>query len=206
MGGIARPEQGAYAPAMLDPILRRLCERPLARTGAALATRVSANTSTVAGFAAGIIAPVLVVADLPLVALVFLVLGRVADIVDGAIARASRSTALGSFLDTSLDLIAWAALPVAFAIRDPLSGLAAAFFLFGFVAMTALELSLQFLLRERAPTAPLIGHTELLVVFAIACVYPLSFPLLCYIGGAVCFIAAGVRLANAVANLDSPEP
>ena len=191
---------------MLDPILRQLSDGPLARAGAALALRVSATTVTVVGFAAGIVAAALIVADLALVALPFLLLSRAADIMDGPIARASRTTALGAFLDLSLDLILYAALPVAFAIRDPASGLAAAFLLFGFVSMMALELSLRFSSRDpAAPMAPLIGHTELLVVFAIACAYPPAFPLLCYIGGAACFVAAGFRLASAVTNLSGPS-
>jgi phosphatidylglycerophosphate synthase len=202
---------------MLDPILRQLCERPLARAGAALALRVSANTVTVAGFAAGIVAAALIVADLAPVALGFIVLNRAADVLDGAVARASRVTALGAFLDMSLDLIVYAALPVAFAIANPPSGLAAAFFLFGFVSMMTLELALWFWLRrgyESATTsdfsftvpAPLIGHAEMSMLLAVACAYPPWFPLLAYVFGAACFIAAGIRLANAVALLNDAKP
>jgi phosphatidylglycerophosphate synthase len=190
---------------MLDPMLRQLFDRPLARAGAVLGARVSANALTVSGFAAGIVASGLIVAGFAPVALAFLLLSRVADILDGAVARVKGPTALGAFLDMSLDLIVCAALPVAFAIQNPESGLAAAFFLFGFVSMMTLELCLRSLSRLPG-TAPLIGHTEIFFVFAIACAYPPAFPLLCYVFGAACFIAAGVRLANAVSLLNGAKP
>jgi hypothetical protein len=45
----------------------------------------------------------------------------------------------------------------------------------------------------------------LFIVFGIACAYPPAFPLLCYVVGAACFIAAGVRLAGAITDLSGAK-
>lgn len=202
-GDIARAGKGAYANPMLDALLRRLLERPLERAGRALAPRVSANALTVGGFVAGLVAAGLIAADLAPIAIVFLLLNRVADVLDGAVARVRGPTALGGFLDAALDLIVYAALPFAFAVRRPESGLAAAFLLFGFVTMMTLELAFRYWARRSTthPATPLFGHGETFVVFAIACALPWAFPVLAYLYGVACFIAGGVRVANAVNHL-----
>jgi phosphatidylglycerophosphate synthase len=200
--------EGGLFDAMLDQPLARLSERSCLRLGAALAPRVSANRITIAGFVCGIVAAASIVADLVAVALAFLVLNRIADVLDGAVARAGGPTALGAFLDASLDLVVYAALPVAVAIRAPESALAAAFLLSGFASTTALELCFRRVRADAEGTspAPLLGHSEIFSVFAIACIHPPAFSLLCYIYGAVCFAAAGVRVAGAVAHFRGAKP
>ena len=186
---------------MLDRHIIRACEGSLARAARAVPARVSANALTWMGFAAGIAAAALIVAGLAPVAIVFLVLARVADGLDGAVARLRAPTVLGAVIDASLDLIAYAALAVAFAIAIPESALAAAFLLFGFVSMMTLELTLRAVMdRDAVLSPPLIGHTETFVVFVVACAYAPAFPLLAYVYGAACFIAAGVRIAGVVAT------
>jgi phosphatidylglycerophosphate synthase len=192
---------------MLDRHVVRVCEGPLARAAHAVPPRVSANMLTAAGFGAGIAAAGLIAAGLAPWALVFLSHARVADGLDGAVARLRGPTVPGAVLDTALDPIAYAALAVAFAIAMPESALAAAFLLFGFVSMMTLELSARAVVaRDAVLSPPLIGHTETFVVFAVACAHAPAFPALAYVFGAACFIAAGVRVAGVAAQMGRAKP
>ena len=87
----------------------RLGIAPLARRLSALG--VSANAATLAGGALTVLGAALLVAAMPLGALVVLVLGTLADTLDGEIARASGGgTPFGAFLDSTVDRVADAAL------------------------------------------------------------------------------------------------
>ncbi|MDE3111930.1 MAG: CDP-alcohol phosphatidyltransferase family protein [Chloroflexota bacterium] len=84
----------------LAPLARRL-----------RAAGVTANAVTGLGVALSLVGAALVAADRPLAALVVLVVGSVADTLDGAIARVSGGgTRLGAFLDSTADRVADAAL------------------------------------------------------------------------------------------------
>ena len=79
--------------------------RALARTG------VSANVVTIAGGALTIIGAALLAAGMPLASLLVLVIGTIADTLDGQIAKASGGgTRLGAFLDSTIDRVADGAL------------------------------------------------------------------------------------------------
>lgn len=191
---------------MLDGTVARLSAGLMARAGRTMPARVTANHVTVVGFIAGIAAAALIAVDLAPVGLAFLVFARIADGLDGAVARLRGPTALGAFLDTALDLIAYAALPVAFAIRDPSNALAAGFVLFCFASMMMVELGFRFVVRNGTTLPPpFLGHTETFIAFALACAYPPAFALVAYIYGAACFVAMGVRVAGAVTHLGAKQ-
>ena len=64
-----------------------------------------------------------------------LLLNRALDGLDGALARLSRVTDRGAFLDIGLDFVFYAAIPLAFAVSDPAANaLAAAVLLAAFSA------------------------------------------------------------------------
>jgi len=87
---------------MLDKHLVPHLRAPLARVAGRLHQRgISADTVSVAGFVCGLLAVLLVA----LGALVLLLLGRLADGLDGEIARINGSTDAGAFLDIVLDFI-----------------------------------------------------------------------------------------------------
>jgi phosphatidylinositol phosphate synthase len=82
---------------------------PLAR---ALAGRgISANAVTIAGGVLSVIGAGLLAAGMPLAALLVLLIGTIADTLDGQIAKASGGgTRLGAFLDSTVDRVADGAL------------------------------------------------------------------------------------------------
>jgi CDP-diacylglycerol--glycerol-3-phosphate 3-phosphatidyltransferase len=82
---------------------------PLAR--ALAGAGISANAVTVAGGVLSVIGAGLLAAGMPLAALLVLLIGTVADTLDGQIAKASGGgTRLGAFLDSTVDRVADGAL------------------------------------------------------------------------------------------------
>ena len=82
---------------------------PLARALAGMG--ISANAVTIAGGALSVIGAGLLAAGMPLAALVVLLVGTIADTLDGQIAKASGGgTRLGAFLDSTVDRVADGAL------------------------------------------------------------------------------------------------
>jgi CDP-diacylglycerol--glycerol-3-phosphate 3-phosphatidyltransferase len=72
---------------------------------------ISANVVTIAGGALTIIGAALLAAGMPLASLLVLVIGTIADTLDGQIAKASGGgTRLGAFLDSTIDRVADGAL------------------------------------------------------------------------------------------------
>src|SRR5947209_691014 len=102
---------------MLDPLLRRLIDPPLDRAGAWLAEGgVTANQMTLMGLAIGLLAVPLLAFGHYNWALIVILLNRLFDGLDGAIARHSRSTAFGGYLDIVCDMAFYAAVPLGFAL------------------------------------------------------------------------------------------
>lgn len=100
------------ATALMKPAIDALARR-LAAAG------IGADTVTWAGFAIGIAAAVAIAIGAPLVGLALIAASRLADGLDGAVARLSRPTDRGAFLDIVLDFVFYAAVPLAFAVAEP---------------------------------------------------------------------------------------
>jgi phosphatidylinositol phosphate synthase len=82
---------------------------PLARALAGMG--ISANAVTIAGGVLSVIGAGLLAAGMPLAALLVLLIGTIADTLDGQIAKASGGgTRLGAFLDSTVDRVADGAL------------------------------------------------------------------------------------------------
>ena len=106
---------------MLDSHLRKVIDPILNRWGRALAAHGwSPDGVTMLGLGLGLVAAVMLAVGLPgLLALVPLLAGRVADGLDGAVARASQKSDFGGYLDIVADFTFYAAVPLAMVLRDP---------------------------------------------------------------------------------------
>ncbi|MBI3676850.1 MAG: CDP-alcohol phosphatidyltransferase family protein [Proteobacteria bacterium] len=196
---------------MFEASLRRLIDPPLNQAAAQLARLgVRADWLTFAGLAAAIAAMLLISREYYWIALVFIVLNRLCDGLDGAVARLTHPTALGGYLDSVFDFVFYSAIPFGFALADPSRALAAAFLIFGFIATGATFLShAMFVARSGAaqkagPVSGMSGVTEgaaVFVAFALACLFPDWFSVIAYLFGIFCFVVAGMRIAAAVAGL-----
>ena len=107
---------------MLDAPLRRLLGPALERGGALLArSPLTADQMTLAGVILALLAALAIVAQAYLWGLALLLLSRLADGLDGPIARAkgNAGSAWGGYLDSVADYVFYAAIPLAFALARP---------------------------------------------------------------------------------------
>src|SRR5438270_10427784 len=123
---------------MLDPLLRRLIDPPLARAGAWLAERgLTANQATVGGLALGLTAVPLLAVGFYNTALIVVLLNRLLDGIDGMIARQADVTPFGGYLDIVCDIVFYAAVPLGFALAVPGNAVWAALLLASFMCTGA---------------------------------------------------------------------
>lgn len=193
---------------MLDGLMRRLIDPPLNRAGRMLAARgIGADAVTLAGLGAGLLAAGLLAAGAPgWGAILPLVAGRLADGLDGAIARATRKTDFGGFLDIACDFLFYAAIPLAFVLRDPANGAAGAFLLASFYVNGATFLGFAVLAAKRGMdsnargekslyfTAGLLEGSETIAFFLFICLFPGFFMPAAWVFGGLCFVTAASRV------------
>lgn len=196
---------------MFDSQLRPLIDPVLNRQGQFLAARgVSANAVTLVGLGLGLGAALLVALGAPHWALVPLLLGRLADGLDGAIARARGTTDFGGYLDITCDFIFYGALPLGFVLSDPTAnGLAGAFLLFSFYINGATFLGFAILAEKRAMhsdargvkslyfTGGLLEGAETIAFFVVLCLWPAYFVPLSLGFGGLCLVTALSRVVLA---------
>jgi len=137
-------------------------------------------------------------------ALFFLALNRVCDILDGMIARVRGPTAIGGFLDATLDLLILVMIPFAFALARQQDALAAMFLLLGFVVAALPVLSVRIFLPQRGwdEDFVLCGHTENFVIVVVICVAERwTFTPLAYLYGSLCFLSCFISIVSAMSKL-----
>jgi phosphatidylglycerophosphate synthase len=189
--------------ARLQPLLRRALD-PLARSLAARGA--SADAFTLAGFALGASGAVALSFGAPKTALALILVNRLADGLDGALARATAPTARGAFLDIALDFVFYALVPLGFAVGDPArDALPAAALLASFVGTGSSFLAFaavaagQGLRATAFPTKGLyyLGGLseggETIAVFVAMCLWPRAFPTLAYLFSALCLVTTLTR-------------
>lgn len=197
---------------MLDAAIRPHIDKPLAVVARrAVALGVSANTVTLLGFALGIGAAALIAAQLYWVALAVLMVSRFLDGLDGAIARQTKLTDLGGYLDITLDFIVYASVVFAFALADPArNALAAAFLTTSFMAPAATFLAYAIFAQKRSITTDIRGAKSLyylggltegfetILTLCLMCAFPDWFAVIAVVYGVMCWITGGTRIAVAV--------
>jgi len=102
---------------MLDATLRRIIDPPLDRIGRRLAgAGVAANGITLVGFAIGLLAIPCLAAEWYGAALAAILVNRLADGLDGAVARRTALTDFGGYLDIVCDFVFYAGVAFGFAL------------------------------------------------------------------------------------------
>jgi phosphatidylglycerophosphate synthase len=118
---------------MFDARLRPLVDGPLNAAGRRLARLgVRADHVSLFGIALGIGAATAIACSAYPLALVLILANRMADGLDGAVARATRLSDFGGYLDIVGDFIFYVAVPIGFALAAPQNQLAAALLLGAF--------------------------------------------------------------------------
>lgn len=196
---------------MFDATVRRLIDPPLnflARYVAKMG--ISANALTFTGFGFGLAVLVALTLHEYLWALGLILGNRLLDGLDGAVARHVGITDLGGYFDTVGDFIFFGAVVLGFALADPqANALAASFLLFSFMGTEASFLAYAVLaekhhFRNKSYGAKslyylggLVGATETLGVYVLACFIPQWFPVIATIFGVLCWVTIGTHAVDA---------
>jgi phosphatidylglycerophosphate synthase len=193
---------------MFDSALRRLIDPPLDRMGRVLAARgVGADAVTAVGLCLGLVSAGLVALGLTVLALPVLLASRLADGLDGAVARATRRTDFGGYLDIASDFLFYGAVPFGFILLDPgANGVAGGFLLLSFYVNGATFLGFAILAEKRRMetaargtkslyfTGGLLEGGETIGFFTLLCLWPGAFPPLAWVFAILCFVTAGSRI------------
>ena len=190
---------------MLDAPVRRLIASPLDPLAAGMVgLGINATTITLVGFLMGLGGIAFLITEQYGAALFFLALNRLCDILDGMLARVKGPTAIGGFLDATLDLLIYAMIPFAFALARQQDALAAIFLLVGFVVAAVPVLASRTFSPQRTwdDDFVLCGHTENFVLVVLLCVAERwTFTPLAYLYGSLCFLSCGISIVATMVKL-----
>lgn len=184
---------------MFDARLRPLIDPPLNATGRALARAgITANQLTLAGLAIGLGCAVAVAQRQFALAVALLIVNRLLDGLDGAVARARGKTDFGGYLDVVCDFAFYVAVPVGFGLADPANlrmalVLVACFTVTGISFLAFAVLAAQRGIETRAHgeksffyNTGLAEGTETIAFFFAMCLWPGGFPVLAAVFAVLC--------------------
>jgi phosphatidylglycerophosphate synthase len=185
--------------------------RALARAG------IGADALTLFGFAIGMLGAAAIVLQAPALGLALLLLSRLADGLDGPLARLTQATDRGAYLDITLDFLFYASVPLAFALADPpVNALPAAVLLAAFIGTGSSFLAFAALAQKRGITSieypnkglyylgGLTEAGETLVCFALMCLWPAHFGWWAYGFAALCALTTVTRIVGGARRLSRP--
>jgi phosphatidylglycerophosphate synthase len=193
---------------MLDRFSIRLIRAPLTATAKLLHRyRVSANQATLFGFLLGCAAFPLLVFEQYSAALVFILLNRIFDGLDGALARINGLTDSGGFLDISLDFLFYSLIPFGFVLANAeQNAVAGAFLIFSFIGTGSSFLAFAVMAGKRNIDNPVYKNkslyymsgltegTETIGCFVLLCLLPQHFAAIAYIFGTLCWVTTVNRI------------
>lgn len=189
-----------YSLQILKPLLNSLAEW-LSKKG------ITADQVSIASFLIGLLGVVLIAFQLYLWGLLLILLNRLGDGIDGALARLTGSTDRGAFLDICLDFIFYSAVVFGFALADPArNSLAASFLIFSFVGTGSSFLAYAIMAERRSLAdyrlpdkgfyylGGLAEGTETIIFFILISLWPSFFPVLAWIFGSICLLGTATRV------------
>ncbi|EPB7499705.1 CDP-alcohol phosphatidyltransferase family protein [Klebsiella aerogenes] len=184
----------------LKPVLNAIA-RGLDRPG------ISPDGLTLFGFAIGVLALPFLALGWYGAALAAIVLNRLLDGLDGALARRRGLSDAGGFLDISLDFLFYALVPFGFIVADPAqNALAGGWLLFAFIGTGSRFLAFATLAAKHQIANPGYAHksfyylggltegTETILLFVLCCLFPAHFTWLAWCFGALCWLTTFTRI------------
>lgn len=170
---------------MLDRYAIKVIRWPLT-TFSALPDKlgITANQVTLAGFVIGLFALPALALEAYSWALGFIIINRIFDGLDGAIARRQGITDCGGFLDITLDFLFYSMVPFGFVLANPdVNAVAGAFLIFSFIGTGSSFLSFAIMAGKRNIESPvykqkslyyiggLTEGTETIACFVLFCLF-----------------------------------
>lgn len=186
---------------MFDAKLRPLIGPPLNAIGRRMAALgISANAVTLVGLALGLGAAVAIAWSNFLLGLALILANRLADGIDGAIARVSGKSDLGGYLDIVSDFAFYVAIPVGFGFASPANMPAALLLVASFTITGISFLGYAAIAAQRGDTTDAHGQksffystgiaegSETIIAFVLMALFPPYFPLIAPIYAALCIV------------------
>lgn len=196
---------------MFDARLRPLIDPPLNRLGRILAGwGVTANTLTFAGLALGLGGAAAIAFGQFALGLALILVNRLFDGLDGAVARVHGPTALGGYFDIVADFAFYVSIPLAFGLLDPANTQAALVLVASFVLTGVSFLAFAVIAAERDERTAAHGQKsffystglaeggETIAVFIALALFPAWFVPIAYGYAALCLLTVFQRSALAV--------
>lgn len=193
---------------MLDRFSIKVLKMPLELTAKGLHKfNITADQTTLFGFVLGCLAlPSLIFQQYDL-ALVFVILNRLCDGLDGALARIQGISDSGGFLDISLDFLFYSLVPFGFVLANAeQNAIAGAFLIFSFIGTGSSFLAFAVMAGKRDIENPVYKNkslyymagltegTETIACFVIFCLFPDYFAQIAYVFGTLCWITTTNRI------------
>lgn len=193
---------------MLDKAIQRALKPLMTRAARGMVRLgVGADAISLAGFAVGMGAATAIALQHDWVGLALLLISRLMDGLDGAVARATQPTDRGGFLDITLDFLFYASIPLAFAIAEPAqNALPAAVLLAAFIGTGSSFLAFAAVAEKRKLQSlalpdksfyflgGLTEATETILAFTAMCLWPQWFPYIAYGFAVLCGITIAMRI------------
>ena len=199
---------------MIDAQIRRWIDPPLNIAGNFLALRgVTANHVTMLGFGLGITAMLSIALQAYLLGLGLILLSRLCDGLDGAVARFTHITDLGGYLDIVLDFIFYSAIVFGFVLAQPDHATAGAFLIFSFIGTGSSFLAYSTFAAKRGLTTSSRGQKSLyylggltegfetITCLTLMCLFPSAFWIFALMFGGLCWLTTLTRVYTATKNL-----
>jgi len=195
---------------MLDHRIKKIIHPIMSVLANLIPRQISANTITLFGFAVGVMVVPLLWLNMYSTAMAVILVNRIFDGLDGAVARRYGPTNLGGYLDITCDFIFYSVVIMGFALATPENnGLAAAFLIFSFIGTGSSFLAFAIAAEKQGISSDTHGlkmfyylgglteGTETILFFVIICVFPEYFPLLAVVFGSICWITVLGRFGSA---------
>ena len=203
---------------MFDARLRPLIDPPLNAAGRWLARRgIGANAVTLAGLAPALGAGVAIAAGHFALALALILLNRLLDGLDGAVARSRGLTDFGGYLDTLADYVFYVTVPLAFGIVSPANTLPALLLVASFTLTCASFLVYAAIATRRGQQTAAHGAksffystglaegAETIAAFIVMCLWPAQFPVIALGFAGLCLLTVAQRTGMARRHFSARE-
>ncbi|MBI0274229.1 CDP-alcohol phosphatidyltransferase family protein [Hafnia alvei] len=179
---------------------------------------ITPDRISLGGFVVGVLALPFLAMQWYYAALIAIVINRLCDGLDGALARRRGLSDAGGFLDIALDFLFYALVPFGFVLASPeLNAVAGAWLLFAFIgtgssflafAAVADKYQLENLDYPHKSFYYLGGLTEgaeTILVFILFCLFPAYFPLIAWVFGGLCWFTTLTRIWGGYKTLKRVE-
>ena len=175
----------------------------------------TSNKITLFGFILGIFSFIFLSLGMIYIALLFFILNRIFDGVDGTLARLSEPTDLGGFYDIISDFFIYALLPLGFIFFDKNNFLSMSFLLTSFIGTCSTFLTTAWIFEKKKIqieklskksfyySEGLIEGTETIFLFILMFIFYEVASFIAWIFGVLCFITALIRVIKVSKILNS---